>query len=357
MRWFQVIGQIGVTIVMYSLLCALVEKAETHPNNQLFIHFKQPNLTVQADHVLMGLLLEKIARETGINIVLKGPADQPVSVSFSAIPVDRAIRRLFTGANIAFTYKSSPDGKGTRLTDVFVTMDAGANTKNKFVANADTPAQGFMPETDEVEDSATTELSDPPEMLGIKEIEAMLLREHNPEARTAAIQLMGNISGDDIERATDLLMAAIQDYDPNVRVAALTALSAMPEEIAAARMLEAMNDPTPEVRAAAVIIVGSLPLISPVDLLKRGLQDEDTRVRTTSIETVAEMESASILPLLTDALEDENASVREAALRAIAIVKESALDAEATNYINTGAQDSDLDIDRDEITPEGENSD
>jgi hypothetical protein len=346
-------GEIAITLVMHFLLCVLVEKAETHPSNQPLIHFNQPNLTVQADHVPMGSLLEKIARETGINIVLKGPADQPVSVSFSAVPLDLAIRRLLTGASIAFTYTSSPDGKGTRLTDVFVTMDAGSNTINKFVANADTPAQGFVPETNEVEDSATTELSDPPEMLDFKEIEAMLLREHNPEARTAAIQLMGNISGDDIERATDVLMIALKDNDPDVRVAALTALSAMPEEMAATRMLEAMNDPAPEVRAAAVMIVGSLPLISPVDLLERGLQDEDTRVRTTSIETVAKMESPCVLPLLTAASKDEDASVREAALRAIAIAKENGPDAEATNDASVGVQDVGLDIDRDEIATEG----
>jgi len=324
-------GAMAIALLVYSVVCALADKVETHLGNQPIIHFSQPNLTIKADRVPIGFLLEKIAMETGISFVLKGPADQPVSVSLTAISVEKAIGRLFSGANIAMTYKTNPDGKSVRLTDVFVVMDAGANTQYKFAANSEVSAQEVMSESEEGEDPAAVELCESPEPRNVSQIKAMLLRERNPEARAAVIQLMGNIRGDQVESATELLMAAMRDKHPGVRVAALTSLSAMPEEMAASGMLQAMNDPAPEVRAAAFRIVGSLPLISPVDLLDRGLKDKDTRVRAVSIEAAAKTESAKVLPLLATATKDGDASVRKAALQAIAELEGNGSEGEATN--------------------------
>ena len=341
--------QLAIAAAVICILCALAERAETHTHNQPFISYRQPHLSVEADHIPMGLLLEQIARNTGVNIVLKGPADQPVSVSFKAIPLDQAIRRLFAGANIALTYKSNSDGKSNRLTDVLVVMDAGS-AATVFSNSPDSPAQRDVSETGEDENPA--ESGGLPEVPSISEIETKFFTEQNPRTRADLIQLMMNIPGDEIESATKLLMIAVKDDHIDVRVAALTALSAMPEEMAAGGMLEAMNDPEPDVRAAAVMIVGSLPLISPIDLLDLGLKDTDTRVRVVSIEKVAEMENPSVLPLLAAATKDADPSVREAALQAIAQLEENA-DSEANNIdVAIGLPDGDPG----ETAPGGEES-
>ena len=305
-------------LIVFQLLfafSALADKAGTDLNQRFFIEFKPPFITVKAAQVPLSFLLDQIAQRTGIDIAHAGIDNRPATVDFSKIPLERGIGILLKGYDVAWTYQTNSNGKELKLMGVLVVADA-AGPVNEREPDIVFPKQEIVPEYDG-EDLAAAEVSSSFEGLNVSQIEAMLDIEPDPALRARLLLQIGNPPEDEIERATSLLKMAIQDIDPDIRVAALNSLSVLPQEMVEDSIVGALNDPAPEVRSIAFSIAGSMALINPLDLIYRGLADMETEVRSASIEAIGGMESPNVLQLLTVAAEDPDASVRTAALEAI----------------------------------------
>lgn len=131
-------------------------------------------------------------------------------------------------------------------------------------------------------------------------VETLLLgfEDSYPAARQAAVMALGRI---DPDQARDRVAALLRDPRPDMRFCALWTLSLLGAD-QASRIASALDDRDPEVRLAAAQCLGELDASEFAGRLSPLLDDPDTDVRFGAAATLASFGDARAAPLLRAAL-------------------------------------------------------
>ncbi|GCE10222.1 HEAT repeat domain-containing protein [Tengunoibacter tsumagoiensis] len=111
-----------------------------------------------------------------------------------------------------------------------------------------------------------------------------------------------------------------------LRVAALEALSAHPNEALIDPLLIACHDDEPQVRVAAIQALGALGSQAPLEQFVLSLRDQDWQVREMTVLTLGQLAMSygqTVMPLLKSALQDTSSSVRVSAQSALEYAQQS----------------------------------
>ncbi len=90
--------QIGVSLA--------AEKEVLHGEKPSGIDFKNGLLKVSIEKQEFKEIMDEVARETGIIIIMDHPYDEVISVSFDYLPLEKGLRRLLREKDYAFIYQS-----------------------------------------------------------------------------------------------------------------------------------------------------------------------------------------------------------------------------------------------------------
>jgi HEAT repeats len=114
------------------------------------------------------------------------------------------------------------------------------------------------------------------------------------------------------------LVVALGDADANVRVDAVADLGLLSDTQAESLLvITAMQDPAPAVRVEALYALGSLRTESQLAVFRNALDDPDKDVRKAAISGLEELGGSASTELLKVALNDRDASIAAAAAEAL----------------------------------------
>lgn len=247
--------------------------AKTNPSQRAhFIQFDNDQLTVKVKDVSLKELLEEIARQGDLTLVLSGSLEEQITIEFHLLSLEEGLRRIFRQRNFAVEYsttseESPPTGRRPKALWVF----SGGE-------------EGSPPQTT-IGDDGTGRASSQDGGRQISRLQAALTRE-DPSEREEAVESLGETGRPD---AVAPLKLALKDVDKDVRQAAIAALASIGGDEAAHALATALQDQDALVREAAVEALADIGGETAVRLLEQALTDEDEAVRETADELLEEL--------------------------------------------------------------------
>ncbi len=120
------------------------------------------------------------------------------------------------------------------------------------------------------------------------------------------------------EENIEKVRLALEDADPQVRVAGLTMWSLLKERESIAELRHALGDEHGLVRTVAAKLIGNWndPQAKPI-LQQLSVSDRDRWVRLRAVEALSSYRSEDTIPTLQRALEDPDAEIRRAAIEGL----------------------------------------
>jgi len=282
-------------------------EVQTQPSQGArFIQFVNDQLTVKVKDVSLQELLEEIARQGGLTLVLSGSLADRITTEFHQLPLDEGLRRILGHQSFAVEYaqqipEESPSTvrRPTKLwifskveiADRVQTMPVDGNRRGnsrKDVATDIRRLQVALTSEDpgEREDAvdALGESGRPEAVAPLR----LALADEDEDVREAAIAALTNIGG---EEAAQALAIALQDKDASLREEAVAALGEIGGDAAAQALAIALQDEDSSMREEAVDALGEIGGESAIRLLEQALADEDESVRDTAAEILEQLRS------------------------------------------------------------------
>ena len=235
-------------VLVFGLL-ALAPTAAAGPGGgkpgELVIRAEGGLLTLQARDVSHRRILEGLAEQLNIELVVAGPLEERRSLEIDGRPWEEALKKALSPASWAFVYDSS--GGEPRLAKVFVvpskTDGSGFGRPSPSPGRAADQAPALLPAPNRqgrqvpqrAEQSAETSVGVRPEA-------------EDDEARALALVGLATTGG---EQAIVALRQALQDKEPWIRETAVEALAEIGGEQAMQGLQQALRDENEDVRKAA----------------------------------------------------------------------------------------------------------
>ncbi len=244
----------GILILVFTLVAGIAGEpaaraAPSDPAAGAQVQYAHGRLTVSATDVPLADLLQKVARATGLELVLYTRVEGRTSLSFRDLPLDESLQRLLRGRNFAFEY--ARPGVPAKL---WIFPGSGAD---KGVPHA-----------------AETRPS-PQDVNEVQSLQSDLAAE-DPSTRGAAVEALGDSGRGE---AVEPLRRALRDADEQVRESAIMALAGIGTEEAIQALGIALRDQAPWLREVAVTALGQFESPSAIALLRQALSDTDEGVR------------------------------------------------------------------------------
>ena len=157
------------------------------------------------------------------------------------------------------------------------------------------------------------------------------LSDEDPRMRLAIIDLLGEIGEADSASA---LVGTLRDPEWRVRWRAADALGKLGDSSAVQDLLDMLTDSSKDVRVSAAWALGRIGHASAVDGLIKLLHDREWRVRWGAAEALWEIGEPAV-PQLIERLQDKDDYVRRAAMRALAQIGAPAIEELITTLNDT----------------------
>jgi len=84
------------------------------------IDFRDGLLRVSVENQKFQKVMDEVAQKAGIEIVINGLADEDLTIHFDYLPLENGLKRLLSGRNYVFFYRSVEASQPPRLTQVLV---------------------------------------------------------------------------------------------------------------------------------------------------------------------------------------------------------------------------------------------
>jgi len=285
-------------------------------------------LTVSVDRSPLFIVLDVIARQSGVSIRCDAPITETVTASLRDIALEDGLTRILGARNAVFVYSSDTAAGFPTLVEVRVYADPAPQPDSPATASAD---QRWPPESAEnvagtdgangtlarssssTDDQPDTRRSAP----ALGQLARALSKEHDPPARARAAIALGRIGGD--EAIAHLAASIATDPATAVREAAVAALGRTWSEHAVAPLIQALlEDQGSFVREAAAHALGELWSETAVEALARALSvDPRHSVREAAAEALGKIGTPATMGVLIGALGDAHSTVRESAAAAL----------------------------------------
>jgi hypothetical protein len=265
------------------------------------VGWTQERLSVTAEAAPLADLLAEVARRTGIRIDGAETLEDEVTISFSELTLREGLRRLLAPVlNYAIIEEPLTDG-GFRPTLVRFVGPHLAGT-------------GLVPSVEPAQDPGSVSLATAGEESGGRLDK--FLADPDAAVRRWAVERLADV-GD--EWGFSRLLTALQDRDPGVREAAITALNSHgPPAIKPVTLLLQTETQSP-VRIAALQLLGNFGLSELAGLFHGMLGDSDPGVRRAAVEALVQADASLSSEALRTAALDQDVGVRAAALDGLGI--------------------------------------
>lgn len=263
------------------------------PESQsLQLRFGDGLLSLHANQRPFAEVLGAIQKATGIRLHYPLPLPGSITESFTALPIKRALERLFgPEASLMFRYAVADEAPGPLAVPkeawVIGTIRAGSSEdvaagaeENETRPQAPVAAPGSPP--DPAATPAVT-AEDPGMLPGLDDEEAIdgligMARDEDPEMRLQALATLSqSAEGSEADSVESAIEAALTDQDARVRGQALQALASREGAEAMPHLRQALRDPDPGVRMLAIENAASGE--EGKALFEEALSDEDESVR------------------------------------------------------------------------------
>ncbi len=305
-----------------------ITEAETQPSQGArFIQFVNDQLTVKVEHVSLQELLEEIARQGGLTLVLSGSLADRITIEFHQLPLEEGLRRILSKRNFAVEYSTTSEQSAStvrRPTKLWIfskaeigfrvqTTVVDGNTRGDSLIDVATDIRRLQVALTSEDPGEREDAVDALGESGRPEAVAPLrlaLADEDEDVREAAIAALTNIGG---EEAAQALAIALQDKDASLREEALAALGEIGGDAAAQALAIALQDEDSSMREEAVEALGEIGGDAAAQALAIASQDQDSSIRETAVEALGEIGGESAIRLLEQALADEDESVRDTA--------------------------------------------
>lgn len=313
--------RLACLFVGFLLLASLVEAqdhveattATTHaPHPRLRVEIIGDTVTVAARDVTVKALLEEMAHQGGLMLVLRDPANDLVTQEFTRLPLLKALGRIVGHRGFALDDGRGGNARDTQPRTLWVFPDT---TKDHHVWPAGRADQaGSMngdagPRPDAGEGLSAFSAQDRTAPL------SPASTHDDVDARFEAVSALAGKGGD---QAAAALTAALSDRDPSVREEAVYALGMIGGQTATQSLRQALMDPQPDVRTAAIAALTDIGGEDSAQALATALRDHDASLRQDAVDALGEIGGPTAIRLLQQALRDEDAFVRETAAEYLA---------------------------------------
>src|SRR5262245_13526043 len=284
--------------------------ADTTPPTLLTEEVDRGTVTVNIRNAPLAQVLRVIGERAGIEVTVRGDVSRPLTQSFAGVPLEEGLRRLTRGYSLVLTHTAAPGpSRAPRLTRVWVLGDA--STPDTFTAATTTPgplgeprrqAHGPLggssqaarhgvlasartseaaPESQWAEWTqaiqAFTDAADRGSAAAVVLLGDIMASEADAAVRYQAVAALGRLTGVEVE---PLLTDALGDTDVAVRVRAIRGLRGVGTDTAVQALTDVVvGDPEPQVRLAAVSALLSLPSRTMFQGLEQASADPDAVVR------------------------------------------------------------------------------
>ena len=247
-------------------------KAERQPSQSApFIQFANDLLTVKVKGLPLKELLDEIARQSGLAVVVSESLDNKITIQFDQLPFDEGMRLILRHHSFALAYaQQTPGERHSTVPETLWIFSKGG--------------KGY-PTKSTVLDGHTRRTSlkhVPPD---IRRLEAALISGDSSE-REDAVDALGESGRPE---AVELLSMALEDADEDVREAAVDALEEIGGDEAAQALAIALEDEDSSVREEAVEAPGEIGGETAMGLLEQALADADESIRETAADILAEL--------------------------------------------------------------------
>lgn len=279
--------------------------AETQPSQSArVIHFANDLLTVKVQDVSLQELLQEIARQSGLAIVLSGSLEDPITIQFHELPFDSGLRRILRHQSFALEYSQQTReerqsivprpkklwvfSKGDADYPVQTTRVDGSSEQETTLDSPRLPAIPTSEDSGERQEAVEAPADPLTTIWGEEPARALAnaLEDDNFWVRDAAVEALGELSGDEAARA---LAMAVQNEETWIREAAVKALGKLGGDEAAYALAPALKDEHSWIRWEAVKALGEVGGESTVRLLEQALADEDKSIQEAAADMLARL--------------------------------------------------------------------
>jgi hypothetical protein len=271
-------------------------------NSSLSVQVENGLLTLQARNTPLRDLLQQIASQVGVEIVVYGAVEQPVSGDFNRVFIEDVLRRITQDLNSVFLYKSQLAGQTSPplMEKVLLYTNEAPNTKGPALPIVFRPDAKLASPASPQQSVRSASIPDPEEM-----------------------QVEGGEEGDEL--SLESLTEMANNEDSSVREEAVGLLGDLEDGSGIEQIAKLLhNDDEEQVRRLAAEVLGNLGDQQAVQALGKALSDRSAEVRTTVVYALGQMASEEAVVFLKKATKDRNEEVRQAATEAIEMAAENA---------------------------------
>lgn len=236
------------------------------------VWFADGCLTVKAQDVPLGELIDEIAKKSGVTVAKHVALDRRVSLEFHRLPLEQALRRILRHRSFVLEYAEPVPGQPSAVARVrtlsilpqgherYSAKAAAVRPMTSGPSEADVTAriwelQAALASGDaQTREEAVVELGESERAEAVGPL-SLALADANEDIREAAVFSLTDIGGAHAAKALDIALA---DRDPRVREAAVDALGEIGGEVAIALLERALSDKVKFVREAAAEMLDEL---------------------------------------------------------------------------------------------------
>ncbi|MGX9728075.1 MAG: HEAT repeat domain-containing protein [Candidatus Electronema sp. VV] len=251
-------------------------------------------LTMKARNMPLREILQQIASQAKVEIVVQGGTEQAVSADFTRTALEEALRRLTQDFNSVFLYgpkqmkkvllyaKNAPSGgKAEVQQEIFAPGGAVAAASPSLPDRAPVRSTEAAPPSPAEENDAEAE----------QESLAELIKSDDPALREEAVGMLVELEdGSGLSQLAEMLL---RDEDSGIRQLIAEALGSAGDRKAVPALGKALEDKDAEVRSMAVYSLGQLGGEEAMALIKKAQRDKKQAVREAAadaLEMAAEAE-------------------------------------------------------------------
>ena len=274
--------------------------AEKKSANAIDVKVIQGELTLDVRNQPLAQVLREIAAQANLQLTLRGDLSAPVTQSFAGVPLDDAIRQLAREYSFALIYAGATgEREAVNLTGLWIIGNAGSS--ESFAELKIVPA--LPGASEQANDTPARQTAQAPALTSTGEIQALaeearagnraaiahlgdiVASEPNADMRTQAVAALATLKGKEVEA---VLAKALNDDDASVRVRAVRGLRIQGTAAATRSVSSVMlTDADPQVRLAAIRALSSLPDRASLPLLERASRDANGAIRDSASRALA----------------------------------------------------------------------
>jgi len=285
---------------------AVVRPAADASQDDLWVLITDDLLTVRARDASVGMLLDEVARQSGLVVVSHAALAARITVKFERLPLREALEVILRDQSFTLQDVESLSREG----------NTSAARLRKLWVFSEGPKR--EPPSSRVASAGRLEDLDSFDAENLAGALSLALTDGDANVRADAVSTLAEIRDD--QAAAALAMAALNDGDSSVRQEAVYTLGAIGGETGIRGLQQALIDSNPEIREAAIRAFADIGGDRSAMALAVVLNDGDASLRAEAVDALGEIRGETANQLLHQALADEQSYIRDDAAELLAEV-------------------------------------